>query len=235
MCESFAIVFFVTDGARLPNTNLLDAVLRCWGPPGRFKESFIVFGRILDTVWRKHANMWPEKLNLQDKYVLCPLPAPCDCPLTSPLMIKLCLFTFKSRILQWFKLTLPLACALDLAALENIPSLSFRNVYRYQPEVMKVFSVLILIPRCLRCIPCLSQSCNLKGKTDPQSVLNVTEVCPSSIQIKSDLYTLHTHSSVYIPKSASPFLSNGNICDLWCVCRKIPLPFLLACFFFCLF
>lgn len=43
---------------------------------------------------------------------------------------------------------MPLAFALDLAALYNIPSLSFRNVYPYQPGMMKLFSVLILIPRC---------------------------------------------------------------------------------------
>lgn len=39
---------------------------------------------------------------------------------------KLCLLTFKCRLAESFKLTL--ACALDLAALENIPSLSFRIV-----------------------------------------------------------------------------------------------------------
>lgn len=114
--------------------------------------------------------MWLEMLNLQDQNVPWPLPASHHCPVTSPQTIKLCLFTFKCRILQWFKLTLPLACALDLAALENIPSLSFRNVYWFQPGVMKLFSVLILIPRCLRCITGPSHSCALVWrKTDSSS------------------------------------------------------------------
>lgn len=129
ICNSIS----VTDWACLPSTNLLNVVLRCWrSPPGRFEDTFGVFGRISDTVWRKPANMWPEMLNLQDQNVPWPLPASCHSPFTSPL-IKLCFYTFKCRMLQWFKRTLPLACALDLAALENIPSLSFRNVYRYQP------------------------------------------------------------------------------------------------------
>lgn len=132
----------VTDWARLPDTNLFDVVLRRRSPPGRFEDTRGGFGRISDTVWRTPANMWPEMLHLQDQNVPWPLPASCHF-VTSPQMIKLCLFTFKCRILQWFKRTLPLACALDLAALENIPSLSFRNVYRYQPGVMKLFSLLI--------------------------------------------------------------------------------------------
>lgn len=78
-------------------------------------------------------------------------------------MIKLCLLTFKCRTLQWFKHTLPLACALDLAALENIPGLSFRNVYQSQTGVMKLLSVLILIPRCLQRISAPSHSHDMKS------------------------------------------------------------------------
>lgn len=51
---------------------------------------------------------------------------------------KLRLFTFKCRLAEWFKRTR--ACALDLAALENIPSLSFRIVY--QAGVVQLCGVL---------------------------------------------------------------------------------------------
>lgn len=67
---------------------------------------------------------------------------------------KLRLFTFKCRLAEWFKLTL--ACALDLAALENIPSLSFRIVY--QAGVVQLCGVLNPPPLCWRwtqvdCLP----------------------------------------------------------------------------------
>lgn len=101
-------------------------------------------------------------------------------------MIKLCLFTFKCRLLQWFKRTLPLACALDLAALENIPSLSFRNVYRYPPGVMKLFSVLILIPRCVRCIPGPRHSRHWSARQN-WSLIKTFILKSSLSQIKSDL------------------------------------------------
>lgn len=143
----------------------------CWDVEVLGADFEDIFRRILHTVRRTPANMWPEMLNLQDQNVPWPLPASCHSTVTSPQMIKLCLFTFKCRMLQWFKPTLPLACALDLAALYNIPSLSFRNVYRYQPGVMKLLSVLILIPRHLRCISGPSHSCDLRRKTDPWSTL----------------------------------------------------------------
>lgn len=129
----------VTDWACLPNTNLLNVVLRCWSPPG---DTFGVFGRILDTVfWRTPANMWPEMLNLQDQTASWPLPAPCHSPVT-PQMIKLLpLHLLNAEFCDDLNLTLPLACALDLAALENIPSLSFRNVHRYQTLGNEAFLV----------------------------------------------------------------------------------------------
>ncbi len=184
ICNSIS----VTDWACLPSTNLLNVVLRCWSPPGRVEDTFGVFWRISDTVWRTPVNMWPEMLNLQDQNVPWPLPASCHSPFTSPLMIKLCSYTFKCRMLQWFKITLPLACALDLAALENIPSLSFRNVYRYQPGEKKLFSVLILIPRCLhlRSVAFMWSYVIWKAKLILDTFV-LTKVCPSLIQIQSDL------------------------------------------------
>lgn len=153
------------------------------------RTQFGVFRRISDTVWRTPANMWPEMLNLQDQNVPWPLPASCHFPSTSPLMIKLCFYTFKWQMLQWLKLTLPLACALDLAALENIPSLSFRNVYRYQPGEMKLFSVLILIPRCLRLRSIVFMRSYLIWMVKLiLDTLILTKVSPSLIQMQRNIW-----------------------------------------------
>lgn len=156
ICNSIS----VTDWARLPDTNILNVVLRCWRHLEYSEVSQIQFeGHLLTCDQRC--------LTCRTKTYLGLAQLSCHSTFTSPQMIKLCLFTFlNAEFYNDFKRTFALACALDLAALENIPSLSFRDVYRYQPGIMKLFSVLILIPKCLRCITGPSHY-----RTDPRSTL----------------------------------------------------------------
>ena len=114
----------VSDRACLPSTSLLNVVWRCVDPPGRFEDTLGIF----EGVTCSDRRLLTRDANLQDQNTPWSLPVPLILLLRSPKTTKLCLFTFKCRILQRLKRTLPLACALDLAALENIPSLSFRSV-----------------------------------------------------------------------------------------------------------
>lgn len=112
-CESqFAIEFSVINWTCLPNANLLSVVVRC------VKSSKQIGRHIWSiwmcfTFWRTPVNMWTEIITCGTKTYL---------RLSKFSSLPFCsLLTFKCQVL-------PLACALDLAALENIPSLSFRSI-----------------------------------------------------------------------------------------------------------